>query len=169
MNRRMTRSWLSTGENLLKVTADEIPVAPMSLLIGDIIQNTRSSLDHIAYALATEFTKPLTQESAVESQFPIFGDENRKGIPGNGAKSFRESGLGKMIKCVDPNAQAFIDRLQPYQLGQNFKTQLLRQFLQISFIHSGHKIGKVNIMDRQNVVFMEDDLSTLIQAVQPSF
>ena len=47
--------------------------------------------------------------------------------------------------------------------------QPLRQFSQIRFIHSGHKLLPVNIMNRQNVILMKDDLSTFIQAVQPGF
>ena len=47
--------------------------------------------------------------------------------------------------------------------------QPLRQFSQIRFIHSGHKLLSMNIMDRQNVVFMKDDLVSLIQVMEPSF
>ncbi len=105
----------------LKVSADDIPVDPLSLVIGDIVQNIRSSLDHIAYALAVDYTKPLTEKDAAASQFPIFGDENGKGVSGQGTMLFRNGALPRMIKCIDPNAQAFIGNLQPYRLGVNFR------------------------------------------------
>ena len=44
-----------------------------------------------------------------------------------------------------------------------------RQFFQIRFIHSGHKLLTVNIMNRQNVIFVKDDPVSLIQVMEPSF
>ena len=35
-------------------------------------------------------------------------------------------------------------------------SQPLRQFFQIGLIHSGHKFGPMDVMDRQNVIFVED-------------
>lgn len=107
--------------SLLKVSADDIPVAPCSLVIGDIVQNIRSSLDHMAYALATAYTNPFPQEFARKSQFPIFGDETEKGVPGHGSSMFRDNALPTMIKCIDPRAQTFIEGVQPYQMGANFR------------------------------------------------
>ncbi len=48
-------------------------------------------------------------------------------------------------------------------------SQPLRQFFEICSIHFCHELLTVNIMHRQNVIFVEDDLNILIQAVQPSF
>ena len=122
------------SQNFLKVSAAKIPVAPCSLVIGDIIQDFRSGLDHLAYALATAHSKSLTQEQARSSQFPIIGDESSKGVSGNGPAEWRGSALPRMICCIDPAAQAIIEKLQPYQLGGAFREHPLWWLRELSNI-----------------------------------
>ncbi len=82
------------------VSAQHVRIG-LSLLVGDFLQNARGSLDHLAFALAEKFTgSPLPDDIANESQFPIFGDEDRKGNRGVGADRFRDHGLA-MIRGVD--------------------------------------------------------------------
>ena len=124
-NQHFTHRIESDPENpagtLLIVSADEIPVAPCSLIIGDIVQNIRSSLDHIAYALAINKINPLPQKFERQSQFPIIGDENNMGIPGSGPEMFRNNALPSMIKYIEEEAKAVIEGVQPYKLGVRFR------------------------------------------------
>jgi hypothetical protein len=100
--------------------ADRPPRDPTALLIGDFLHGVRSALDHLAYALAAAYTIPLPQDVAEESEFPIFGDEDRKGTPGSGPTLFVKAAARK-LRGVDPNACALIESIQPYQLGANFR------------------------------------------------
>jgi hypothetical protein len=104
-------------------SAQQPPTDPISLIIGDALHNMRSGLDTLAYALASAFTKPLPEEIASRSEFPIFGDEDRKGNAGAGSTLF-QGGLPK-IKGWDPSAQTVIEGLQPYQRGNAFRSDPL--------------------------------------------
>jgi len=115
-------------------TVEQPPRDPISLLVGDALHNMRAALDNLAYALAVAFTRPLPEEHASNSEFPIFGDEDRQGKCGVGASHFnaqdkkggpaRGSGLAK-IQGWHPDAQTVVEGLQPYQRGQNFRTDPL--------------------------------------------
>jgi hypothetical protein len=103
----------------LTVSADDIPATPFSLIIGDVVQNLRSSLDHIAYSLALAHTKPLPEVEARQCQLPIIGNEGNQG-----PAKFRKALRGP-IKCISPGAQAVIDSVQPYKMGADFRDDLL--------------------------------------------
>jgi hypothetical protein len=107
----------------LATATEEPPTDPLSVLIGDALHNLRSSLDILAYALASAYTKPLTEQTAQDSEFPIFGDEDRKGNAGVGAALFGNA--SRKIAGWHPSAQAAVERLQPYQRGQDFRTDPL--------------------------------------------
>src|SRR5262245_31389269 len=96
---------------LVKASAEEIPANPFSLLIGDVVQNFRNALDHLAFALASAYTKPLPEEFQRDSQFPIVGDMDRKGNTGQGSVVFQS--VRKSIAGIDPSAQTVIEGLQP--------------------------------------------------------
>ena len=98
------------------------PKNPISLLIGDALHNMRSALDTLAYALASAFTKPLSEDIANRSDF-IFGDEDRKGNVGVGSALFH-AGAAK-IEGWHPDAQTAVEGLQPYQRGKSFRTDPL--------------------------------------------
>lgn len=83
------------------------PPAQLSLLIGDCVHNLRSSLDHLAYGLASTHTQPLPVDYAKTSAFPIFRTGplyRRKGSAGAAHKMRGMSGA----------ARAAIQRTQPY-------------------------------------------------------
>ncbi len=104
------------------VRAEKPPIDPVSLVIGECLHNMRSALDLLAYELAVAFAKPqpISQDVAEGSEFPIFGDEDRKGLAGQGARRFREA-RRKKIGGMDPRAQTVIEGLQPYQDGPKFR------------------------------------------------
>jgi hypothetical protein len=116
------------GRTIILATAEQPPPDPISLLIGDCLHNMRSALDVLAYSLAVEYArrngKPLAPEIAQSSEFPIFGDEDRKGTPNMGPALFKNSGLLK-IGGIDPQAQTIIEGLQPYKRGNAFRTDPL--------------------------------------------
>jgi hypothetical protein len=96
---------------MVKVTpgiTDEI-----SVLAGDCVHNLRSTLDHVAWHLATDKDqRPLLE-------FPIY---DRAG-PGNG--TFQTNGLPK-IDSLPRTAKAVIEHLQPYYSGSEALLQIQR-------------------------------------------
>ncbi len=103
---------------LIKARAKQIPSEPFALIVGDVIQNLRNCLEHLAFELASAYTKPLPDQMASQSQFPVVGDVNSKGIPGQGSVMFQSQ--RKCIQGIDPAAQSVIEGLQPYQRGNDF-------------------------------------------------
>src|SRR6056297_74071 len=45
----------------------------------------------------------------------------------------------------------------------------LSQFLQVSHIHAGDKFLPMNVVHRQDVILMKEDLAALLQVVQSTF
>ena len=93
------------------LSADRPPPDLFSVVIGDCLHGFRSALDALAYELASAHTKPLTDEIAEQSEFPIFGNSD-----GKGAQRFANGGRRK-IRGIHPDAQAIIETLQPYHKG----------------------------------------------------
>ena len=92
-----------TGEHVLRAQIAEQPPVELSLLVGDCVHNTRAALDHIAYQLASNFTKTLSDSEAKSVGFPI-AREPVNFNPG-------------AIRHVDPSAQSLIKSMQPYNGG----------------------------------------------------
>ena len=107
--------------------------AAISLLAGDCLQCLRSALDHLAFELASAFTIPMTDAIEKWSEFPIFGDKDGKGdarfhqLRSKGASAGSPAfGSGRAkIQGMDPLAQAEIERLQPYQRGNQYESDPL--------------------------------------------
>jgi hypothetical protein len=117
---------------LFRIDVPDVPQEPISLLIGDMIQNLRNALDHLVYALGFSYTKPFTDEIAKDSQFPIVGDKDRKGDSGYGPSLFQSQSF--RIRGIDPTAQAVIQRLQPYNRGKDFEGDPLWRLMGLSNI-----------------------------------
>ncbi len=112
-----------------------------------VVWVTVKEFGHLAYVLAVTHTgEPLPKKIAEDSEFPIFGDENRQGIPGSGQQLFADA--NRKIAGIDPAAQTVIESLQPYQLGANFRTHQLwrlydlarvdrHRLLHLAVAHSG--------------------------------
>lgn len=124
------------GKGLIEAfaTVENKPLDSLRPILGDALHNLRSALDTLAYALAAAFTKPLPQEIARSSEFPIFGDVDGHGNTGVGSEMFNErknsgepargSGLYK-IRGWHPDAQAIVEGLQPYHVGDGFTSHPL--------------------------------------------
>jgi hypothetical protein len=117
-----------SGDHGAWIDPPVFPADELSLLVGDCLQCFRSTLDHLAFELATTFTTPLPDDFAKASEFPIFEEG-----PGRGSAGFHKrrskgaragdpapgSGLAK-IQGINPCAQAVIEGLQPYHRGKTF-------------------------------------------------
>jgi hypothetical protein len=107
------------GSSIVYATAEEPPNDLFGVIIGEILHNLRSGLDNLVFALASAFTKPLPDDVTEQSEFPIFGDANRRGVPGCGPTLSRDNGR-KKIRGWNPLAQAVVEGLQSYQRGSRF-------------------------------------------------
>lgn len=105
----------------IRVVSDPVPTDPFSVIIGDVLHNLRSTLDHLAYALAVKHTSPLPDDIAKGSEFPIFASDNVNAIV-------------RRIRGMDPSAQAVIKSLQPFHRGKDFALDPLWMLYELSNI-----------------------------------
>jgi len=100
------------GVLALKATAESIPNEQLTPLIGDVIQNLRSTLDHLVFALSVRHSGPLTQDQAKVVKFPIHWDDGRQPPVGERFRNTHASSL----KFVSPDVRTAIEMLQPYHV-----------------------------------------------------
>jgi hypothetical protein len=145
-NSRLTthRFYPRSSEYVVWVTTKQLDRSGLAVEIGDCLHNLRSGLDHLAYELAISFTRqPLPKKIAEDSEFPIFGDEDSQGTPGCGPTRFKDA--KRKIAGVDPAAQAVIERLQPYQLGADFRTHELWRLYDLARIDR-HRLLHLSVL-----------------------
>jgi hypothetical protein len=141
----------------IKATIKPLPVYPVSLIIGDAIQNMRSALDHMALAMARRYTGALAEKVEKRSQFPIIGDKGADGNLGAGPERWQEIGI-QSISAIDPKAQIIIERLQPYHKGGDFERHPLFALNYLSnldkhrALHIGCNVHKGTIISPYNSV-----------------
>lgn len=116
----------------VRVISDQVPSDPFGVLIGDVLHNLRGSLDHLAYALAAQHTKVMTEDIAKRSEFPIIGDERNEGIAA--VEQRYGNDFARKVKGIAPHAQAIIKSLQPYHAGKNFARDNLWRLHELSNI-----------------------------------
>lgn len=106
-------------------------------VIGDALQNLRSALDHLAFALSVAYSGPLSDEAAEGVAFPI-----RWKTPPEGQE---DGSLVNNIRLIDPLAQAVIKELQPYVAGPDlYRTHplwLLNELARIDRHRFLHTVG----------------------------
>ncbi len=87
------------------------------LLIGDLVHNLRSALDHLVWQLVIlNGEKPRRQ-----NQFPIIGTKPEYWeVPADRSESVRD----RMLAGVSEDHRAFIDAVQPFNAGNNPQTIL---------------------------------------------
>jgi hypothetical protein len=107
------------GQSLIRAQVlREPPVIEWGLLIGDVLHNLRSALDHLAWRLGGD---PPPNEGT--SEFPIFWDKT----------AFRTNGINKVVGVPD-HPLAIIEDLQPYHRGNTAKNHpLWRLYLLSNF------------------------------------
>ena len=94
------------AEHRLIYARDDFPRERFGVLIGDIVQNMRQGLDHLAFELAMFNSPQMTEAQQGSSEFPVFWEEVRWA-------DSRTKKIGCMCEC----AKAKIERLQPFKAG----------------------------------------------------
>jgi len=138
--------------------ADEVvftfkPKAPLparfGLIIGDCLQNLRSSLDYLVW----ELVLAAKNQPGKHNMFPICD-----------SREFFERAVTKSNRLlgVHPDAIAEIDALQPYHLGQDFKKAILWALDELTNINKHRRILLTNLMagkgGRENIVEKDGQL-----------
>ena len=116
-----------TDQFLIRVRARPIPQYPFSLIVGDLIHNLRSSLDHLVHALSIR--GGASQEVAHRTEFPIFKDH----------AEFKKRGRNK-IMYLSETEQAIVESVQPYRTGDEWA------FDHLWVLHSMSNIDKHRLL-----------------------
>ena len=133
------------------------PPEHLSSLIGDAVQNLRSSLDQLVYALSRDASGNVVPGT----EFPVFTSEDdfdrreKKGIPARG------SGIYKM-RALGSAEQDIVRRVQPYHRGDDATLDRLWILHDTAVIHrhrhlhlTGAIIGQIGLgiiaMDNVNL------------------
>lgn len=103
-----------TRDHIYYVTKVSPVPEPVSLIIGDVLQNLRSALDHLAYALVAKAIAPAVPNKYLT--FPIMDTAKQYMAP---------EGRGK-IELAGDKAMKIIDALKPYRGGNDWFWQLSR-------------------------------------------
>jgi hypothetical protein len=97
------------------------PIPDWGPLIGDVVHNLRSALDHLAFALNakgyadTHGGAALPDKAVSDSEFPIFGHGNRQRT----AEQLYE-GARRKYEHMGSEAQRLLRNFQPYQRGADY-------------------------------------------------
>jgi hypothetical protein len=98
-----------TRKHLVRVKVKTPSPADWSLVVGDILHNMRSALDHLTYSLAEiHLNRGLTDEEAKVIQFPICDNH----------ASYRAE-AGRRLQNLSDAMRTVIQGLQNYDLGRN--------------------------------------------------
>jgi hypothetical protein len=136
--RTITKKDPQTGDYIVRLQSLRRPPDTLSPLIGDILFNLRSSLDHVVYALAVLNGATISQREA--SEYPVFPD----------AAKFASAAPGK-IGALRSEAQAIIERSQPYNAPDPSK-HLLR------VLHDLNRIDKHRLLHVVQTVSNRSDM-----------
>lgn len=107
-------------QHVMRLHVGDTPPS-LPLIIGDWLHAVRSGLDHLAYELACAYTDPLPNEAAQTSEFPIFSD-----------REMTDSERRRKLGCVDPDAAAIIEDLQPHNRGDGYQEDPLWQLYELA-------------------------------------
>ena len=128
------------GEKRLVFHADPLPLE-WSVIIGEIVHNLRSALDHSIYELTRiEAGHPLDR-----TEFPVFEDEMKYFAVDRRGKPAPKSGLFKIRGIKDERRRAVIKGLQPFEFK---KTHPSDQLPIIALVH------ELNIVDKHRTLHL---------------
>ena len=85
----------------------QIPLLRLGVIVGDVVSNLRSALDHVIYAISYS-RKPDEFRDDRSTEFPICDN----------ADAFHSSRRQNEIRGLPPEAQAIVEGLQPYHGGK---------------------------------------------------
>jgi hypothetical protein len=128
------------GEKRLVFHADPLPLE-WSVIIGEIVHNLRSALDHSIYELTCiEAGHPLDG-----TEFPVFKDESKYFEVKKRGEPAPKSGLSKIRGIKDERRRAIIRDLQPFEFR---KTHKPHEHSILAFIH------ELNIVDKHRTLHL---------------
>lgn len=108
------------GEKRLVFHAEPLPLE-WPIIIGEIVHNLRSALDHSIYELTCiETGHPLNG-----TEFPVFADESKYFAVNNRGEPTRISGLYKIRGIKNERRRAVIKGLQPFEFRKTHKADEL--------------------------------------------
>jgi hypothetical protein len=126
-----------------------LDVDDIAVRVGDFLQNARASLDYLAHELGDIGAGPrgMTSEQSARSAYPIVADEDAEGYAGLGLDRFRDR-VRQDLSTLTPEAVAFIERHQPFQDGEVWRSHRLwalqdlaridrHRFLHVAVVRSG--------------------------------
>jgi hypothetical protein len=158
-----------TGHTVRRAQIKVAPPERISILAGDAIQNLRSALDHIVYALADRHLT-LTPEIEAGLMFPIIGNVNEQGKARSGAKAFKDS-IPRRLAGVPANALTFIESVQPYfrdKTGTEFAYDSLWRLAELSRVDKHRRLALVSAwLVNQYVSIPEGSVAEDIDFVHP--
>ena len=99
---------------VFRLNVREEPPLRLGIILGDVVHNLRSALDHLAFQLALVHTPMMTPKEETRIEFPIYKDSTL----------FNTEGLRKIDK-LSPAAQNEIKSLQPYHRGKDAELHFL--------------------------------------------
>jgi hypothetical protein len=105
------------SEHVFRAQVRKEPPAFLSVIIGDALQNMRSTLEHLAWGLtplSTRQTSPRSISFPIYTKESAFFQTDRKTASGCATNS----GMHK-IWTMPPKVQAAIEQLQPYKTGHD--------------------------------------------------
>lgn len=141
-------------ELIVIVTIQEVPPPKLAILAGQVLQTTRSCLDHIVYELTLRGRpwRPPSEEELETCEFPIFNHQGPFSAKDKRGRPTKRSGLYK-IRRVQPAAQAIIKSLQPYTAGANADLHPLWVLHELNNIHKhrhiailGNPMGRIGVL-----------------------
>jgi hypothetical protein len=135
-----------TTEHTLRLRVVKQPKLDVwALLVGDVVHNLRSALDHIVWDLTARHLKVKPPYPPVGDwlllEFPIFRGKTKFYGPPRRTPT-RGCGLYK-IRSVDPQLRACFDSLQPYHDGPKRDRNLLQVLHELDLIDKHRNIPVV--------------------------
>lgn len=123
--------------------SNEPPMQRWALLVGDVIHNLRSALDHLAWQLGVL----RGVEPHARTEFPIFKERGRFRKVDNNGRPSRASGWDK-ISSLKPIHRAIIEAQQPYHAGEQAKHQSLWVLQELNNVDKHRLLRPILLMPR---------------------
>jgi hypothetical protein len=115
---------------------EDMPLTLWSVMLGDVLHNCRSALDHLVYRLSTLKANDKRRGGL---QFPVFSNENEYRKP---RECGRPSASETMLCGVADEHRKIIEGLQPFEVGKDANLTALAR---LSSMHNRDKHRLVNI------------------------
>lgn len=138
----------SENEALFRFIPDGPIPARFGLIVGDVLQNLRSSLDYLVW----ELVLAANNQPSEKNMFPICST----------FESFDRQIKRRRLDGMSPDAIAEISSLQPYHLGQDFSKSILWAVDELTNINKHRRILLTSLMattvSKENFVIQDSQV-----------